>query len=148
MNPSIAIGLAALGGMILPVQFLINAKLSQGLGNALWATTISFIVGTVGLLVWIAATRQLGAANWSGALALPWWAWIGGLLGAVYVTVTIVTVPVVGPTALVVLLVFGQMAAGTVLDHFGILTHRDPVSLQKLLGLGLVLAGTWLVVKN
>lgn len=147
MNYSVAIGLAALGGMLLPIQFLINARLAQGFGNALWATTVSFVVGTLGLLAWIAATRQLGAANWSGALALPWWAWVGGLLGAVYVSLTIVTVPVVGPTVLVLLLILGQMIAGTALDHFGIMTPADPVSLQKLLGLLLVFAGTWLVVK-
>lgn len=147
MNYSVAIGLAALGGMLLPIQFLINARLAQGFGNALWATTVSFVVGTLGLLAWIAATRQLGAANWSGALALPWWAWVGGLLGAVYVSLTIVTVPVVGPTVLVLLLILGQMIAGTALDHFGIMTPADPVSPQKLLGLLLVFAGTWLVVK-
>ncbi len=147
MNYSMAIGLAALGGMLLPIQFLINARLSQGFESALWATTISFVVGTVGLLVWIAARGQLGAANWAGALALPWWAWVGGLMGAVYVSLTIITVPVVGPTALVVLLILGQMVAGTALDHFGILTEADPISLQKLLGLTLVFAGTWLVVK-
>ncbi len=147
MNNSTAIAVAALGGMILPVQFLINARLSDGFGNALWATMISFIVGTLGLLAWILATRQAGAASWSGALALPWWAWLGGLMGAVYVAVTIISVPAIGPTALVVLLIFGQMVAGTVLDHFGILTERDPVSFSKLLGLGLVFAGTWLVVR-
>ncbi len=147
MNYSLAVGLAALGGMLLPIQFLINARLSQGFQSPLWATTISFVVGTLGLLVWIAARGQLGAANWPGALALPWWAWVGGLMGAVYVSLTIITVPVVGPTALVVLLILGQMVAGTALDHFGILTQVEPISLQKLLGLGLVFAGTWLVVK-
>jgi transporter family-2 protein len=147
MNYSLAVGLAALGGMLLPIQFLINARLSQGFQSPLWATTISFVVGTLGLLAWMAARGQLGAANWPGALALPWWAWVGGLMGAVYVSLTIITVPVVGPTALVVLLILGQMVAGTALDHFGILTQVEPISLQKLLGLALLFAGTWLVVK-
>jgi transporter family-2 protein len=68
-------------------------------------------------------------------------------MGAVYVSLTIITVPIVGPTALVVLLILGQMVAGTALDHFGILTETDPISLQKMLGLALVFAGTWLVIK-
>lgn len=148
MNPVTAIVAAAVGGMLLPIQFLINAKLSEGFGNALWATTVSFVVGTLGLLAWIAVRGQLGSANWPGALALPWWAWLGGLLGAVYVCVTIITVPVIGPTALVVLLILGQMLAGTVLDHFGIMTERAAVNLPKLLGLALVFFGTWLVVRN
>ncbi|MEE4217402.1 MAG: DMT family transporter [Xanthomonadales bacterium] len=147
MNYSLAIALAVIGGMLLPIQFLINARLSDGFNSALWATTISFVVGTIGLLAFIALRGQLGAANWQGALALPWWAWVGGLMGAVYVSLTIVTVPVVGPTALVVLLILGQMVAGTALDHFGVLTTPDPISLSKLLGLALVFAGTWLVVR-
>lgn len=147
MNYSVAVGLAALAGMILPLQALINARLGAGLDHALWATTITFVVGMLGLLAWMAVTRQLGDANWSGAAALPWWAWIGGLMGAAYVALTIVTVPVIGATTLVVLLILGQMLAGTALDHFGVLTETDPVSLQKLLGLALVFAGTWLVVK-
>lgn len=147
MNYTLAVVFAAIGGALLPIQVLINARLAQGFDNALWATTVSFVVGTVGLLLWITLRGQLGAANWQGALGLPWWAWVGGLLGAVYVSLTIVTVPVIGPTALVVLLILGQMIAGTALDHFGILTEADPVSLPKLLGLGLVFLGTWLVVK-
>ncbi len=146
MHHSLAIGLAALGGAVLPLQVLINARLGQGLGNASWATAVSFVIGTLGLLVWISLSRQ--QADWPGALALPWWAWVGGLLGAVYVSLTIVTVPVLGATALVVLLILGQMVAGTLLDHFGVLTPVQPVNGAKLLGLGLVLAGTWLVVKN
>ena len=148
MNYSLAALLAAIGGAMLPIQVLLNARLAQGFGNALWATTVSFVVGTLGLLAFIAATRQLGAANWSGALGLPWWAWAGGLMGAVYVSLTIVTVPVLGATALVVLLVLGQMVAGTLLDHFGVLTEAKPITLVKSAGLGLVLLGTWLVVKN
>lgn len=147
MNYTLAVAFAAIGGALLPIQFLINARLSQGFQNPLWATTVSFVVGTLGLLAWMAMRGQLGSANWQGALALPWWAWVGGLLGAVYVSLTIITVPVIGPTALVVLLILGQMVAGTTLDHFGILTQADPVSLPKLLGLALVFAGTWLVVK-
>lgn len=147
MNYTLALAFAALGGALLPIQVLINARLADGFQHPLWATTVSFVVGTLGLLAWIALRGQLGAANWQGALGLPWWAWVGGLLGAVYVSLTIITVPVIGATALVVLLILGQMVAGTLLDHFGILTEPVPVSLPKLAGLGLVLLGTWLVVK-
>ncbi|NRB72339.1 MAG: DMT family transporter, partial [Xanthomonadales bacterium] len=57
MNHSLAIALAALGGAVLPLQVLINARLGQGLGNASWATAVSFVVGTLGLLVWITLSR-------------------------------------------------------------------------------------------
>ena len=147
MNQGMAITLAAIGGAILPLQVLVNARLAQGLSNATWAATVSFVIGTAGLLTWLLLSRQ-GGASWGPAMSLPWWAWFGGLLGAVYVTVTILAVPVIGATALVLLVILGQMVAGTVLDHFGILTEAQPINLQKLLGLALVLGGTWLVVKN
>ncbi len=108
MNYTLAVAFAAIGGALLPIQFLINARLAQGFQNPLWATTVSFVVGTLGLLAWMALRGQLGSANWQGARALPWWAWGGGLLGAVYVSLTIITVPVIGPTALVVLLILGH----------------------------------------
>lgn len=147
MNPTLAIFLAALAGVVLPVQVLINARLAHGLANPLWATTVSFVVGTLGMLVFLLLRGQT-QADWSGALQLPWWAWIGGLLGAAYVTFTIVTVPVLGATALVVLVILGQMTAGVLLDHFGVLTQQQPVSLAKLAGLALVFVGTFVVIRS
>ena len=147
MNQSMALALAVIGGAVLPLQVLVNSRLAVGLGNALWATTVSFIVGTLGMLAWLVISRQT-SADWSQALALPWWVWFGGLLGGAYVTFTIVTVPVLGATALVLLLILGQMVAGTLLDHFGILTQAQPVNLAKLAGLALVFIGTVLVVRS
>lgn len=147
MNQSMAIVLAVIGGAVLPLQVLINSRLAVGLGNALWATTVSFIVGTLGMLVWLLMTRQT-SADWSQAAQLPWWVWLGGLLGGAYVTFTIVTVPVLGATVLVLLLILGQMLAGTLLDHFGILTQQQPVNLAKIAGLVLVFIGTVLVVRS
>ena len=147
MNYATALTLATLGGLVLPLQVLINARLSQGLNHPLWAVTVSFVVGTLGLLAWIALSSR-DAANWANAASLPWWAWVGGLLGAAYVTFTIVTVPVLGATALVLLIILGQMVSGTLLDHFGILTEQKPITLIKLAGLALVFIGTWLVVRQ
>lgn len=147
MNHTYAIALAVIGGAVLPLQVLINSRLAVGLGNALWATTVSFVVGMFGLLAWLIITRQT-QADWSQALHLPWWVWVGGLLGGAYVTITVVTVPMLGATALVLLLILGQMVAGTLLDHFGILTQAQPVTLSKLAGLVLVFLGTVLVVRS
>lgn len=146
MNPSLAIVLAAIAGVVLPLQVLINARLALGLGNALWATTVSFVVGIFGMFLFLVLRGQT-QADWQGALGLPWWAWVGGLLGAAYVTFTIVTVPVIGATALVVLVILGQMLAGVLLDHFGILTQQQPVTLVKLAGLALVFVGTFVVIR-
>jgi transporter family-2 protein len=146
VKPSLAILLAAMGGAVLPLQVLINARLAAGLNNPLWATTVSFVVGTIGMLAFLVLRGQT-QADWQGVLGLPWWAWVGGLLGAAYVTFTIVTVPVIGATALVVLVILGQMLAGVLLDHFGILTQQQPVSPVKLAGLALVFVGTFVVIR-
>lgn len=139
--------IALLGGAILPLQALINARLSFALGNATWATTVSFVIGTIGLLAWLAVTRN-ALPSLGAALAHPWWIWVGGLMGAVYVLTTIVAVPVLGATALVVTIIAGQMLAGAALDHFGVLTQQQPINLARVLGLALVLGGTILVLRN
>ncbi len=51
------IAFAALAGFFLPLQALINARTSQVLGGAFWATLVNFAGGTVFALLILAALR-------------------------------------------------------------------------------------------
>lgn len=50
---------------------------------------------------------------------VPWWAWLGGLLGAFYVGGSIVTGPRIGAVAFVAAVVSGQVVASVVLHNYG-----------------------------
>lgn len=144
MNPT-SIALAIFIGMLLPLQALVNAALGKQSFGALFAALASFAVGTAALALWWLGTRPSFDA---GVLAkVPWWAWTGGLIGAVYVASATLLVPRLGAAALICLVVFGQIVGSLLLDHFGVLHARQPVDPVKLGGALLVLVGAMLVVK-
>jgi bacterial/archaeal transporter family-2 protein len=71
-------------GVVLPFQAGINAELAGWLHSPLRTAFVSFLVGTLVLLVAaVLVTRPLPSANRLGAA--PWWVWVGGALGAFYV---------------------------------------------------------------
>ena len=136
------LGLAALGGMAIALQALINARLQQAAGNPVLAATISFAVGLVGLLL-VLPVQAGGPQTLSQA---QWWAWTGGLLGAFYVVISILLVPRIGAAALISSAVLGQMVFSLVADHYGFLgTQVRTASPSRLLGGALLIAGVFLI---
>ena len=136
------LGLAALGGMAIALQALINARLQQAAGNPVLAATISFAVGLVGLLL-VLPVQAGGPQTLSQA---QWWTWTGGLLGAFYVVISILLVPRIGAAALISSAVLGQMVFSLVADHYGFLgTQVRTASPARLLGGALLIAGVFLI---
>jgi transporter family-2 protein len=137
--------LALAAGVLLPVQAGVNAQLRSVLGSPVTAALVSFLVGTAGLVtaaVIFRAPMALRAA-W---VASPWWYWVGGLIGALYVVASIVLAPRLGAATLVAAVVAGQMMASLLLDQYGLLgfpTH--PISGLRVLGAALVIGGVVLV---
>ncbi len=82
----------------------------------------------------------------SAAARIPWWAWSGGLFGAIFVGLSIVLVPQLGAATFIALLVAGQMLASVTFDHFGWmgLTQR-PLDLPRLIGVALLVGGVVLI---
>jgi len=144
---SVYVMLAAAGGAILPLQALINARLGSATGGSAWAAAISFLVGTVGLALFLLLTRQ-PLPVLASAATLPWWAWTGGLLGAMYVAFVITAVPVLGATAMVAFVILGQLTAAALLDHFGILGAHGVLSPHRIAGIGLLAGGAALVLRQ
>lgn len=114
------LAVAVLIGVVLPVQVGVNAQLRVGVGHPMVAATLSFAVGTLGLLA-VTAVLRPGLPAVSAMARIPWWTWTGGLLGALYIASTIVLAPKLGAAALLAAIVAGQMLASLVLDHFGLL---------------------------
>ena len=132
------------GGAFLALQAPTNAMLARGVGSPVNAALISFLVGTAGLTI---AAVLLQVRPEAGAVrALPWWAWLGGLYGAVLVAATAFAAPKIGVAAALTLVVAGQFVMALALDHFGAMgLVVRPVNLPKVLGLVLIAAGVLLV---
>jgi len=140
MNKIMWIALAFLSGAFLPIQAGLNAKLGKAAGSPVYASMLSFAIGTVALISYILITKQ--SISWAGVKEEPTQVWFGGLLGAFYVTVIILAFPKLGPGLTFGLVVAGQMFISILLEHFNILVaQQNPISFMKIIGVLLVIAG-------
>jgi bacterial/archaeal transporter family-2 protein len=137
---------AILAGIALPIQASINAQLKNYVGTPLIASSISFLVGLLALLI-----GTLIQGSWSLGKSLtsaPWWIWTGGLLGAFYVLATIVLIPRLGAATTVACVLAGQVVISIIIDHFGLLqVTMNHVTIPRLIGAVLIIAGVFLVQK-
>ncbi len=138
---------AAIGGMLVAAQGPIYARLSEGLrGDSLAAVFLAFLSATfaTGLLV-------LGAGNWrsmSGLANLPPWVWLGGLLGACHVVISMHAIPRVGVGTFLVLVISGNLVGAAIYDHvgaFGLVAR--PFTMVRLAGLVTVVVGALLTIR-
>jgi bacterial/archaeal transporter family-2 protein len=140
-----ALAFAVLAGAMLPIQAGINAELARGIGGPAAAAFVSFAVGAIGLAV-LALLVMRGLPSADRVADVPWWAWVGGLLGAFYVFGAIVTAPRLGAVLLIAAVVAGQSIASVVVDHFGWVGFDEhPVTPGRVAGIALVAAGVLLV---
>jgi len=139
----VGVGAGCLVGMQAPV----NSRLGKSVGSV-QAASFSFLVGTVVLLVIVAFVHG-GFGNFGRLGRAPWWALVGGLLGAVYVTVALVAVRTLGASGLTAVVIAGQLAISVAIDRFGLFgLAKQHVGASRILGLVLLVAGVALVVRR
>ena len=145
MNQWLAVLPALLVGMAFAMQSGINATLRTHLDSPFQAALISFLVGACSLLVIV--TCQSAAWPAPERLArIPGWLWIGGLLGAVNIGLSVILAPRLGALLFTVSVVAGQLATSVVLDHMGWLGFAQrSMTGARILGTMLVFAGVLLV---
>ena len=139
------LALPLLSGAMMPLQAGVNGQLARHIHSVLSAALISFLVGSLALLLITLSQRDLpaGLAPFRG---LSWWHWTGGLLGVLFVVSAAFAGPRIGALLFMSLALAGQLSAAVLLDHFGWAGFpQSPVSLGKLAGLVLVAAGVWLI---
>jgi transporter family-2 protein len=137
---------AAVGGLI-ALQAPINSHLGRSVGT-FQAAFVSFAIGTL-LLALIAALAKGGLGQVGEARGLQWYWLTGGVLGAAYVTTVLVTVRSLGAGPVVAATIAGQLTASLVVDQFGLLgVSKDPITAGKVIGVLLLAAGVFLIVRE
>jgi transporter family-2 protein len=145
MNTMMLVLLMACGGVAVAVQPSINARLAQKVGTY-ESSLISFAVGTLCLLL---VVLLAGRGSLRGVADASWWELSGGLLGAFFVTMTIIAVPRMGTAAVMAIVIAGQLATGALLDQFGSFGLRQvPMTPLRGLGIALLCLGAALVVRR
>ncbi|MEO8451381.1 MAG: DMT family transporter [Gemmatimonadota bacterium] len=136
---------AFLLGAGLTIQAGINASLRTTLGHPVHATVASFAVGLVAVLAFALVTG-VGRPPAEAFARTPWWLYVGGIIGAIYVGGSVVLAPKLGAAVLVSLLIAGQLTAALIVDPYGALGFpQAPATPARLAGVALLIVGVILV---
>jgi len=135
----------AVMGAGISMQPLLNAQVASRAGHPIYGALISVFVSTCLMAVLVVAGR-LPAPNLRELLAGPWWMWIGGIIGALYVLAALMATPRLGAATTVAIFIAGQLIASILIDHFALLgVPGHPIDLPRLIGVAMLAGGVVLI---
>jgi bacterial/archaeal transporter family-2 protein len=147
VSRGLAVLLGVGAGCLVGMQAPINSRLGKTVGSV-QAATLSFLVGTTVLLLIVGFVH--GGFGDLGKLGkVPWWALVGGLLGAAYVTVALLAVRTLGASGLIAVVITGQLTMSVASDRFGLFgLAKEHIDGSRIAGLVLLAVGVVLVVRR
>ena len=138
--------LALLSGCCLAIQPAVNGHLGIGISSGIQAALISFLIGTILLIAINVILKQMTSVKMAFQKKAPWWFYMGGFLGALYVFFALVITPEIGTGAFVIFVLIGQMIVSLLIDNYGLLRSRvRKVSMIQIIGLIVMLIGAGIV---
>jgi transporter family-2 protein len=145
MDRIIALTAATLAGAVIATQAPTNAALGRSIGD-LRAVVVNFVVG--GMAIAVVALLVGGGIGGLGGDPVRWH-YLGGLAGAGFVTVAVVTIRPLGVTLQTAAIIAGQLTMAAVVDHYGLLgVQVRPLTAAHAGGLGLLAAGVAVLAKT
>ena len=143
----LAWGFALVAGALITVQAGANSQLKQSFEAPMPALLVNYVLGFGAVLAYALAARVSWPAV--GKMAgVPWWAWVGGLAGAVYGVAAIMLANRLGAATLMALVVAGQLVCSVLLDHFGWIGFEvHPAGWGRIIGCLLMLVGFALIAR-
>ncbi len=133
--------MALLAGVATAYQPGLNAKFAAHTPSRLYGALLNFLVGALAMGV-VTLLARVPAPTSAGVSAAPWWSYLGGTLGAFFVTTAVMLVPKMGNASYLAAMIAGQLVASVVIDHFGHMgLDPHPFTWGKALGIVLMLTG-------
>lgn len=136
----ILIGL--LGGVAVGLQ----SPLAGSMGQRVGGTASSFIIHVSGAIFSGVLLFLRGGERIREWRTLPWYMLAAGIFGLILYQTISITLPRLGSTMMIVLIIIGQLVLGVVVDHFGLfgVTQR-PIDLLRMLGVLALILGGYLI---
>lgn len=141
--------LAMLAGMAVAIQTGANAQLRLIVNSPIITACISFLVGTFVLVIYVLLTQRQHIPEFSVVSQVSWWKWLGGLMGAFYITTVVIVAPKIGAANTLGFIMAGQLISAVIFDHFGWIGFVvRPVSVWRILGVVFLILGVYLIRKQ
>ncbi|CAN5134431.1 DMT family transporter [soil metagenome] len=137
-----------LTGAIIPIQAILNARLGKQTGGSLMGSMLSFTVGLICLLILNLTTNTSAVLQLKPSETSPWYLWLGGVIGAIFVGYITWVNQQQGMTLTFALVVSGQIFISLIIDQYGLFgSIVQPITLTKIFGAILIIAGL-ILIKN
>src|SRR5690606_24636615 len=106
-------------GTLMPLQAGLNAELTRNLSHPYLGAFVSLVVGAVAMGSILLFTD--GFTNIKKLSLAPPHLFLGGILGAIFVTSSMFLIPKMGATGMIAAFITGQLLGSVIIDHFGFL---------------------------
>ena len=144
-----AVLLGLLAGLATTAQAGINTQARKVLRSPLITAGVNFGLALLTLAVFLLATEHGINIPVREIAGNPPWIWLGGVCAVIIVSLNIVCFPRLGAAGNAMVVNFGQIVTGLVIDHFGLFgSETVRMSMMRLSGALLVLAGMMLVIRE
>lgn len=128
--------LALLAGALVSLSRQINGRLAlstSAMESSFWNHIVGFAFISLVALV-------IGGLFAGQPQAAPWYAWLGGPIGVVFIAAGSWLIPRIGAAQTALLIIAGQMISGVVLD---VAMGAPGSPLARIIGVALILWGMW-----
>ena len=144
MNIALVVLIGLIGGVSVGIQSPIAGAMGQKVGG----TASSFIIHLSGAILSGLLLFAKGGEKIQDWKSLPWYMLGAGVFGLILYQTINVTLPRLGSTLMVVLIIVGQLLVGVVIDHFGLLgVAPRPIDLPRVLGILALVLGAFLIAR-
>ena len=144
-----ALVIGVIAGIASTVQASINTEARRFFRSPFITAGLNFMVAWLCLAAFIIFNEHGLSIPVREIAKNPPWIWLGGVCAIIIVTLNIVCVPKLGAAGNVMILNFGQIVTGLVIDHFALFGADEArMSLTRLAGAVLVFAGLILVTRE
>lgn len=144
MSSLLVVLFGVLGGLAGALQSQFLGVMEQRVGT-LAATFVTY--GSGGLAIGLMMLAFQGGRI-ADLKQLPWWALTAGLMGLVVVASLGISVSRLGLGAALTLFTGSTLVLAATIEHLGWFAGGRPIDGPRLLGIALVISGTWLVVRS
>lgn len=144
-NTLLIVAVGLIGGIAIGLQAPLSSMLNQRLG----VLESVFIIHLGGVIIASVPLLFLAGGKLNQWQSVPWYALCAGALGVTVVGSTIYMVPRIGVAAAITLITAGQFVIAALIDHHGLLdVETRTFTLQRLLGLSIILVGVWQTLRS
>lgn len=141
--------LSLIAGISTPTQTSVNTRLADKVKSPYISSVISFSSATLYLAIILLFVDNGINLPLAEIAREPFWIWFGGICGVGIVVLNILCLPKLGSALTVMLLSFGQIMTGIIIDSFGLFGSKQiELTLARCIGAVLVVIGVVMVSKD